>query len=758
MCTFVDPLLLLVPYMDIKRAGLILSLVLLWLSAFADDSIRSHRPRVGVVLSGGGAKGFAHIGVLKVLEEVGMPVDYIGGTSMGSIVGGLYALGYTAHQLEDYVLHQDWNSLIMDNVLRKNIEIYEKGESKKYWLQFPISGGKLNLPKGLLSGQQVSNLFAELASPAYNQTDFSRFRIPFLCIATDITTGEEVLLEHGQLSDAMRASMAIPTVFTPEEIDGKMLFDGGLVNNFPADRVQEKGIDILIGVDVTAQMHDVTLDNLYLIMEQVVFMASLPLKEANKKLCRVLVVPEIAEYKAASFGAADSLIVRGERAARSHYPALKMLADSLNRLESPHIQPAADCPQPLPSFYVRNININGLVNTSKQYVLKKSELKTNTVLTFDELNKAIDRLKGTQVFASVVYRLHPVQDDGTDAIDLHLDFIEHGVNLFRVGLHYDKEYKAALLLNLSFRNVLLSNSRALVDLSIGENPFFLLSYFQSPNVQPFAKTVFKSTVSPDWIFQMNGYKRDFSDYDGTQQTGLFECMDLVSSLKMQITPSVNSMVGFGVIGDYSTINAKFSKDTKSDYMFLSYQFFYERDTYNEDCFPTEGNFFHLEANYHKGLSKNVRFSDMLLGALLRSNFAASPTSRWTIHSGVDAGTVFGHEAPLQFRVYAGGLADKLHRYEFRFTGINFMQRRANNLVAIHFNHQIRLWSNIYVTLRTDFGKMDDDFIELFTPKNFLLGYGVSAQYNSVVGPLGFTLSSSNVTKSLLGAIHVGFWF
>ncbi|MDR2038293.1 MAG: patatin-like phospholipase family protein [Bacteroidales bacterium] len=744
-----------------KHFFILFLLSLSWIDGTANDTTQLRRPRVGLILSGGGAKGIAHVGVLKVIEETGLPIDYIGGTSMGSIVGGLYSIGYSANQLEKYILEKDWNALLTDKIPRRNVVIYEKGERKRYWLHFPITGRKINLPMGILSGQNVSNLFTELASPAYDQFDFSKFPIPFLCIATDIGTGEEVVLEHGQLSKAMRASMAIPSVFTPEPLDGKMLFDGGLVNNFPADKIKEKGIDILIGIDVTTQVQGDELNNIYLIMEQVVFMASVPLKEANKKLCKILIVPDIPEYGAGSFSAADSLIVRGERAARKHYGTLKALADSLNQLDPRRpLENSRDCPQPLENFYVKSIRINGLEHTSEQFILKKSELEFPAEMTFSELDEAADRLRGTQAFESVVYNVLPSNEDD-ESVELVFDIIERSTNLFRVGLHYDKEYKAALMLNLSFQNILLNNSRALADVSIGENPSFKLAYFQSPGVRPYGKSVFKSSLSPDWSFQIDGYKFEASEYSGNNRIGIFDFSHLVASLKMQITPSVNSMVGVGLIGDYTMIKSKLVDDrvtAKSNYMYLSYQLYYEQDTYNMDYFPTEGGFFRLEGNYHKGMSKNARYSEVLIGMIFRSNFASAPTRRWTIYSGLNAASVFGDDIPPQYQVYLGGLPDQLRRSEIRFPGLHFMQKSAKNGITVHFNNQVRLWSNIYFTFRTSLGKIDDDFIELFTPKDLMIGYGISAQYNSVVGPLGLTLSSSNVTNSLLGAFHVGFWF
>jgi NTE family protein len=710
-------------------------------------------------LSGGGAKGIAHIGVLRVIEELGIPIDYIGGASMGSIVGGLVSLGYTSKQLEEYIANTDWNVLLTDKVGRRHISIYEKGEKKKYWLQFSYTKGKIGLPLGLLTGQNVMNLFTELTSPAYRITEFNRLPVPFLCTATDIATGEEVVLENGNLAQSMRASMAIPSVFTPEEINGRMLFDGGLTNNFPANKVEEKGMEILIGVDVTSQSDASEFNNIYSIMEQVVFMSSLPLKERNKQLCKLLIIPNIPEYNASSFSDADSLLVRGERAAREHYRELKELADYLHGFsESDRPAIAENSPQPLESFHAKEIKINGLKHTSKEFFLNKLGIDTLQSISFSQLNTAIDHIRGTQVFASVTYQLHPLPD-GT--IRLQFDCVEQSSNLFRVGLNYDKEYKASLLLNLTLRNVILDNSKALVELSIGENPELLLSYSHSPGIKPLGKTLFKSSLTPDWRFYINTYKFDAYNYSGNARTDAYDVFSIISGVKMLLNPALNTLIGGGFNGDYVMINTNVgsdSREVKSNYMYLTSQFFYELDTYNEDYFPTAGAKITIEGTYNKGLSKNVRFSEDVVGAMFRSDFIYTPLRRWTIYSGISAGSVFGSSIPPQYLIYLGGTPNKLTRNNIRFTGMHFMQKIAKNAWVAHFNNQIRLWNNIYFVLRTNLAKADDEITELFTPRDFWIGGGISLQYNSVVGPLGVTFSSSNAIRGIIGAINVGFWF
>lgn len=221
------------------------------------DSVQNNRrPKIGLVLSGGGAKGFAHIGVLKVLEELNMPIDYISGTSMGSIIGAFYAMGYSATDIEKLVLNQDWEELLSDKVSRKYIHVKDKVNLDRYVVSFPIKPKGIRIPAGIVQGQNIINLFEQSTIEFHNQTDFRKFPIPFVCIATDLETGDAVVLDKGNISQALRASMAIPTVFTPVEIDGKLLADGGMINNFPVEEVIKMGADIVIGVDVQTGPRD----------------------------------------------------------------------------------------------------------------------------------------------------------------------------------------------------------------------------------------------------------------------------------------------------------------------------------------------------------------------------------------------------------------------------------------------------------------------------------------------------------------------
>ena len=219
-------------------------------TVYAQSGPASERPTIGLVLSGGGAKGMAHVSVIKVLEDVGIVPDYITGTSMGSIVGALYAIGYTADEMEDILKEITWSSLMSDKVTLQEISIEEKPYYDNYLAEFPIDTYKIGLPRGVLEGQKLSELFSKLTLRAQNIDDFSEFPIPFAALSVDVVSGKNIILNKGSLPDAMLASMAIPTIFSPVIKDTMILVDGGLARNFPVKEVKDMGADIVIGINV----------------------------------------------------------------------------------------------------------------------------------------------------------------------------------------------------------------------------------------------------------------------------------------------------------------------------------------------------------------------------------------------------------------------------------------------------------------------------------------------------------------------------
>lgn len=301
----------------------------------AQDMETSSRPKVAVVLAGGGAKGFAHIGVLKVLEREGIPVDMIVGTSIGSIVGGLYAVGYTADQIEQLCKEQNWRRLLSDRIERRYLSANKQTLQQRYVLSLPLNSRRFfSLPQSIMRGQNIINLFCGLTGNVSDTTDFSK-DLPrqFACVATDFTTGEEVILDHGSLPTALYASMAIPAAFEPIVRDGRLLVDGGLTNNFPVDVAKKMGADIVIGVDIRAKL--LSHEDLNDIIDIVGQLASLydPVKgEEERKGCHVLIRPDVDDYSIAAFNnqAVDSIIVKGAQAAEEAIQQIRDLKRHYN--------------------------------------------------------------------------------------------------------------------------------------------------------------------------------------------------------------------------------------------------------------------------------------------------------------------------------------------------------------------------------------------------------------------------------------------
>ena len=298
------------------------------------------RPKVGLVFGGGGAKGAAEVGVLKVLEELDIPIDYIAGTSIGAIVGGLYACGYSADQLEAFFREQEWLSLIGNRNIAFENDILETHDGTTYLFGFPISGKKKSHFDddfvegfGLLRAEQVSYLLDSLTSKYNNIGDFDKLPIPFRCVAVDINSQEEVIMNGCELELAMRASMAIPGIFKPVKWNGHTLVDGGMLNNLPVDVVKLMGADIVIAIDLEQNQHktrDFSLKETFGIGGILDWAVSRPdwkKAEENRKDADVYICPKLAKYGPESFNenSIDDMIQLGESAARNHIKELKAI-------------------------------------------------------------------------------------------------------------------------------------------------------------------------------------------------------------------------------------------------------------------------------------------------------------------------------------------------------------------------------------------------------------------------------------------------
>lgn len=720
------------------------------------QTLPGKRPKVGVVLSGGGAKGLAHIGVLKVLEEAGIPIDYIGGTSMGSIVGGLYAIGYTPNQLDSIVRAINWEEFLTDKVSRRNLSMVEKDEDLRYIFSFPIREKRITLPTGIVTGQNISSLFSRLTAPTNKIKDFKQFKTPFYCVAADIEHGEAVVLKNGNLSYAMRASMAIPTVFTPEVIDDRFLLDGGLINNFPVQEMKDMGAEIIIGVDVGFRFYKrKELNSMVKIIEQSIFMHSLEKTHKCKQMCNILIEPVLTEYNASSFTKADSLIKRGERAANLQYAKIKELADYLHSF-SDTAKHVCNKLEKMDELDVKAIEISGLSNVPKEFILRKLPFEVPGKVKFADLDKSVEQIYGTRFFERIRYNFEPL--DG--GVKLTFDVIEKNTNYFRVGLHYDNYYKTTLLLNTTFRNKLSKGSKLALDLALGENPSGGITFYKNTGWNPRYYFMLKSKLVPDYGLRLEAHRLEVFQYANDLRTASYNFTDITSDVFLKFNLNNNNCFDIGVLGDYSNISNRINLLGGGDVnlYFANFYLNYRKDSYDKAFYPSRGVRLFSEVKYVKGLSEQVEMNKAFFVGSIRSSIVIPISRRISLINEICGGTTLGDSIPVNYRFYLGGLGKSYLRGLFPFVGMDFMQQSGLHALVERLDFQWEMWNDNYLLLKANAGKSPSNLQDLFNWSDLAYGYGVGYGYNSPIGPLEINFMTSNKNPKLTFFVNIGYWF
>lgn len=473
-----------------------------FLSAQNNTNIRAPRLKVGVVLGGGGAKGAAHIGVLKYMEEMGIPVDYVAGTSMGSIIGGLYALGYSPDELTQLIASMDWSAYIGNRIDRPMMSQDFRQRNSTMLFHVPFSHESLfdkdpnskfisQLPSAYVNNSSLINLFNDLCVGYQEEMDFNDLPIPFACVATDMISGKEVVLRSGSVPTAMRASMAIPGVFSPVTIGEKVLVDGGLVNNFPADVLKEMGADIIIGVEVTSTK-DVTaqdLQSLPQVFARLLTTSTSAKRTENRALCDVHIIPDISGFGMLSFTpeAIDTLVNRGYKRAddfRDQLLAIKKAVDASaghpvsKTLHAPHAMNLTS-----DSVLVRSITVNNVSDRESRWLIRKGRLKVGQYYSESDIEQAMNLYRGTGCFDEVTYQVKESdtinQGQLYDAYDLNINMKRAKPHVFGMGVRYDTEEGAAVLLNIGLNEKKFNGSKLNFTAKLSYNPKLNLTYTYS---------------------------------------------------------------------------------------------------------------------------------------------------------------------------------------------------------------------------------------------------------------------------------------
>jgi NTE family protein len=434
------------------------------ISLLAQGNIDSSRPKIGIALSGGGALGFAHIGALKIIDSLGIPLDYVTGTSMGAIVGGLYSIGYSPAQMESLATSIDWVDLFNDSPERAELPYFEKELTGRYQLNLDLVGFTPRMPTGLIYGQKISLLFSSLTYKYEFKKNFDLLPIPFKCVAVDLITGKEVIMEKGSLSKALRASMSIPTVFAPEPLDEYLLIDGGVLNNFPTDIVKNMGSDIVIGLSLSLPRKSYDDYNSFLdILDRTTDIPRYKKFSDNRDIADLEIEQDVSGYSLMDFDKASisELIERGVVAARSYIPQLLEIKnrignkfysnDSLKNLRKEKMR----------DYTVRNVIIRGNKSLDFAFINNLLNIKEGQLFDTKIIEKKITSAYGLGYFDKINYEIIPVDDI---YVDLIIDINEKSMEQLYLGLRYDDYYKLVGALKLKTTSFFVSGVRTELEL------------------------------------------------------------------------------------------------------------------------------------------------------------------------------------------------------------------------------------------------------------------------------------------------------
>lgn len=688
-------------------------------------------PQLGYALSGGGAKGLAHIGVLEVLEANGMMPDYITGTSMGSIVGSLYAMGYSPQQIQQLATAIDWDYYFTDSYPRTYLPIEERSGLDRYLFSFAVQNGQLVLPKGLIGGKKILNLLDGITAPVHTTKKFSHFFIPFRCVATDLETGEAYVFKEGSLRHAIRASMSIPSAFEPLEYKDHLLIDGMVARNLPVKDAFDMGADIVIGVDVGAPLSKKEeLTNVLSVLEQTSSYGMVKSTLEQRQLADIIIDPDLDGYSALSYDSVDSLINRGRQAALLALPTIKHRLDSLgwksNRIpERPPLQ--------RDSFRVFKITFSGDNGTTRRTLKQLVKIKLPGVVTIEQLSKLSGLLYASGFFSMVDYEFRKIENSN----DFELHFEAKGTPDFylKVGLNYDTDFNAGLLFNFTARNQLINGSLFTTDFRISEFPGIWLKYLIYTRSQPNFGIQLKAGAQliPGNIFTEGKLVNEFA----------FQDYHVALNLEASISREWYFITGLDG-HSFSDSPRLFSTDNQGATLkqwSVTVQFI--RDTYDRAYFPMDGSLTHLWAQLgvegtvdeSMGVHPKTTNGDIHLGGNLHKAF--NLTAEWWLDFSLGAGLSRVGNNHLLKRFYLGRSVPDNKRF---FEVYGYLQ---SELMATQFGYsrlqlRHRIAKKYFIGLGYNYGKWvlpDENNVEQIGDIN---GLGLELGNLTPLGPVRLT--------------------
>lgn len=753
--------------------------------------IRKTRPTVALVLSGGGAKGAAHIGVLKYFEEKGIPVDVVMGTSMGGLVGGLYALGYSAAQMDSLIRTINWQTALSDKLPRESISYTENKYSEKYLVSFPFyysrariedktemdfsSTGKEDhrielgadeggdnllrdnllgsLPSGFAKGQNVFNIITSLTVGYQDSTLFSRFPIPYMCVATDLVEGTGVFMYSGKIAESMRSTMSIPGVFAPVKTHGMVLVDGGMRDNYPIASAREVGADIVIGVELgDARKGYDQINNIGDIISQGIDMLGKPSVERNVKLADLNIKPDLKEYNMMSFDpvSIDIIINRGYEAALANAPALDSIKTLVGKAVTVHRSPKAIDVNKNPVL-IDGIEIRGVPEREERMLMSKIKIGAGSRVDRTELEKTVGMIYGTKCYDFVTYEL-----EGTgEPFHLVINCKKGPIHRFGLGIRADSEEIVAVQVNVGLNARKLYGSTFDFTGRLSANPYldFVYSYdgvkIPTFNFKASARWVNLSMLEDIGLSPTDLHLKYFETVQELYISNLkWSLLDIKGGLRNRYFKVRSILSQDFAVGNYD-LNA-----LNNDYLSLFLDA--RADTFDDGYYPHRGFTAGISYEWVFNSAPNSLKNFHLLGldakvvVPAQKVFAFIPSANFRF--------IFGDTVPVSFANCVGGsMAGRYFPQQIPFIGRNNVTMMGKLMTLFRTDFRFEVAKHHFISGIVNYVRECDDFRDYVKGPGWF-GAGIEYGFDTAFGPLRADIHWSSITNKAGFYISWGYDF
>ena len=711
--------------------------------------------KVGLVLSGGGSKGFAHIGALKQIEKAGIKLDMIGGTSIGAVVGAMYASGYSVQQIEKILRDKDYDPFINDFVPRQQSSLFSKQHDHFYFYGLGLYKWGIALPRSISKGQNAYDFLKEIFEHVAPIKDFSKLNIPFYCIATNVETGALKVFDKGDLGQAIRASASLPTLFEPIKIDNQLYIDGGVSDNFPVREMKRRGADIIIGVDVQGRLYrEDEIKSMVDLLNQVISFSMYKDDAEKKNLSDVYIRPLVADFGTQDFSNVQGLIDMGEVAAKKEFSSLKAIAEKQREVYQTTFSPQKDLKLKKPVYKIGAFENNFIKNYTTNFLLGRLKLKIGDRLTFSEYIYKLSALGSDDNFGLIQYDFIKREKTEDYLLKLNVSQVEYG-NKIKFGLMYDPLYKAGILTNLTFKSLLQRNDILSVDFVVGDVPRAGLEYYVDNGF----------FISYGYKFRYNNFKESKMQRqdDGSIQFLHKNFYEVTNLVYVQKVLDKIFALGLGVEYSYMRILDRYLEGKEQTNLtgnhYLNLLSYLKLDTYNRPFLPQSGIKFDIEFRLQgriddprkylkiKDKAKQPKNPNKILDDTSFITFNpkfgfAHTESRLTLFSEVSAGLFIGAPDEEIFRYHIGGPYQYNYANYISFYGMPFavattplyLKLLSELRYEIFKKHDLSAWANA-ISYMPDSLFLRENSVQEIAFDFIRLDFGLSYTYHSPIGPI-----------------------